>query len=39
MTLALATRIPHTVWEEADDEAIITALVLLEERARAIENT
>lgn len=38
MTLALATRIPHTVWEDADDEALITALTLLEERARAIEN-
>lgn len=39
MTLALATRIPHTVWEDADDEALITALMLLEERARAIENS
>lgn len=38
MTLALATRIPHTVWEEADDEAILTALVLLEQRADAINN-
>lgn len=34
MSLALATRIPHTVWEEAEDEAISTALELLEEAAR-----
>lgn len=35
MSLALATRIPHTVWEDAEDEAISTALELLEEQHRA----
>jgi hypothetical protein len=38
MSLALATRIPHVVWEEAEDEAIATALELLDELAAARDN-